>query len=418
MTHRADSPHPHRASNRIHKDWLLAQIRANLYLGKLAPGDRLPSVRELARQLGISPTTALDLYHTLEADGLVQGRERSGVFLGHPGCITDRSARERSTFGLVATVARKMALRGIPEAEFTNMLRRYTGAERRDDFEVGFVGYQESLELVDQQLTTRLGFRLQLVHIAPRRTVSELRAEVEKHPAIGCLMTTFLMFHAVRELTGQLGLPLVTVRLSPAAARIFEMPASSRRYVVVRDHDTAVALRRTMCNLARIRGDLPPCAAGAEDGACRWCDMPIARQAPGVAFAALSEDTLLPEFDSDAEIIHATPTALGPARARWGSVKRIVPFGAEMSDDTLDELLFHYVCGRTRSGRSSDCVPTIPLGSAPSARPATAVRGAGSLPIGGGRSGPRPVTASWSSAVNAASPPSPRHLRAVSSRRK
>ncbi len=371
-----DSSNPHRPSNGTHKDWLLAQIRANLYLGKLAPGDRLPSVRELARQLGISPTTALDLYRTLEADGLVEGRERSGVFLGRPGCVADRSARDRSAFGLVAAVARKMALRGIPEAEFTAMLRRYTGAVRRDDFKVAFVGYRESLELVDQQLAARLGFRLQLVHIAPRRTVGELRADIERHPAVGCLMTTFLMFHLVRELARELGLPLVTVRLTPAAARIFETPPSGRRYVVVRDHDTAVALRRTACNLARIRGDLPPCAAGAEDGACRWCDMPLARQAPGVSFAALSEDTLLGEFDSEAEFIHATPTSIDLARARWGASKRIVPFGAEMSDDTVDDLLFHYVCGRARSGGSSGVIRTTAAGRASLSRHAAGVRGA------------------------------------------
>ena len=376
----ADCPHPppvHRGSNSSHKDWLLAQIRANLYLGKLAPGDRLPSVRELARQLRISPTTALDLYRTLEVDGLVEGRERSGVFLGRPGCsVTDRSARDRSAFGLVAAVARKMALRGIPESEFVGMLRRYTGAERRDDFKAAFVGYRESLELVDRQLRARLGFTLQLVHVAPRRTVRELRAEIEKQPAVGCLMTTFLMFHPVRELAGELGLPLVTVRLTPEAARFFEMPAAGRRYLVVRDHDTAVALRRTACNLSRIRGDLPPCASGAEGGACRWCDMPIARQPPGVSFAAVGEDALLREFDTDAEIIHATPTSIEQARARWGTAKRLVPFGAEMSDDTLDDLLFHYVCGRPQAGRSSDAARAISPRQPSSSGPAVSqVRG-------------------------------------------
>lgn len=348
MAHTALFPFAPGTSNGTHKDWLLGQIRANLYLGKLAPGDRLPSVRGLARQLGISPTTALDLYRTLEAEGLVERRERSGVFLGRPGCATGRPARDRSAFGLVAAVARKLALRGIPEAEFTGMLRRYTGAECRGDFQVAFVGYRESLELLDRQLGVRLGFRPRLVHIPPLRTVKALRAAVENQPTVGCLMTTFLMFHVVRELAAELGLPLVTVRLSAAAARIFEAPAADRRYVVVRDRETAAALRRTMCSLGRIRGDRPPCPEGAEDGGCRWCDTPVGRQSPGVSFAALAEEGLLREFDEDADTIHATPTALERARARWGDAKRIVPFTADISDDTLEELLFHYVCGRTR----------------------------------------------------------------------
>lgn len=44
-------------------------------------GDRLPSVRELREQYGISISTALQVYNHLERKGLVESREKSGYFV-------------------------------------------------------------------------------------------------------------------------------------------------------------------------------------------------------------------------------------------------------------------------------------------------------------------------------------------------
>lgn len=49
--------------------------------GELKPGQRLPSVRELGAQRGLSPVTVLKAYHRLEARGLIVARPRSGFFV-------------------------------------------------------------------------------------------------------------------------------------------------------------------------------------------------------------------------------------------------------------------------------------------------------------------------------------------------
>ncbi|MGH9173331.1 MAG: PLP-dependent aminotransferase family protein, partial [Vicinamibacterales bacterium] len=49
--------------------------------GELAPGERLPSERDLASQLGISRTTAVNAYRELEARGLVRGHVGRGTFV-------------------------------------------------------------------------------------------------------------------------------------------------------------------------------------------------------------------------------------------------------------------------------------------------------------------------------------------------
>lgn len=68
---------------------IAAQIRARIALqiadGELAPGDRLPSVRVLAGQLGVNVNTIRAAYAKLEADGLVETRQGIGsVVLATP----------------------------------------------------------------------------------------------------------------------------------------------------------------------------------------------------------------------------------------------------------------------------------------------------------------------------------------------
>ena len=52
--------------------------------GSLKPGDKLPSLRSLMRQHGISLSTALQLCRALESEGWVEARDRSGYFVRRP----------------------------------------------------------------------------------------------------------------------------------------------------------------------------------------------------------------------------------------------------------------------------------------------------------------------------------------------
>ncbi|WP_193312820.1 GntR family transcriptional regulator [Georgenia subflava] len=60
---------------------LRTQITEQVAGGKLGAGDRLPTVRRLADDLGIAPNTVARAYRELEQDGLLDGRGRAGTFV-------------------------------------------------------------------------------------------------------------------------------------------------------------------------------------------------------------------------------------------------------------------------------------------------------------------------------------------------
>ena len=60
---------------------LVQQVKHGLRLGVLAPGDQLPTVKEVVAQLAINPNTVLKAYRELEREGLVSARPGVGTFV-------------------------------------------------------------------------------------------------------------------------------------------------------------------------------------------------------------------------------------------------------------------------------------------------------------------------------------------------
>jgi GntR family transcriptional regulator len=62
-------------------DQLRDRIVTGLYFGNWQPGERLPSIRDIADAEAVDRKTAAAAYHRLEEEGLVEVKARSGVFL-------------------------------------------------------------------------------------------------------------------------------------------------------------------------------------------------------------------------------------------------------------------------------------------------------------------------------------------------
>ena len=57
------------------------QVRTHCASGTLCPGDRLPSVRQLAKELAVNQNTILRVYERLTAEGLLERRHGDGTYV-------------------------------------------------------------------------------------------------------------------------------------------------------------------------------------------------------------------------------------------------------------------------------------------------------------------------------------------------
>jgi len=60
---------------------IVDQVKAALGSGRLRPGDKLPTHRELARELVVAPLTVKKAYDTLQAEGLILMAQGKGTFV-------------------------------------------------------------------------------------------------------------------------------------------------------------------------------------------------------------------------------------------------------------------------------------------------------------------------------------------------
>ena len=72
---------------------LVEQLRKQLFLGVIGAGQALPSVRQLATELGINPNTIQKAYRRMEAEGMIVSVPGKGSFVSDD--LADMLSRQR-----------------------------------------------------------------------------------------------------------------------------------------------------------------------------------------------------------------------------------------------------------------------------------------------------------------------------------
>ena len=60
---------------------LVQQVRRDVMLGRLRPGDQLPSVKEVVDSLSVNPNTVVKAFGELEHQGIIVRRQGVGTFV-------------------------------------------------------------------------------------------------------------------------------------------------------------------------------------------------------------------------------------------------------------------------------------------------------------------------------------------------
>ena len=108
---------------------LVGQIRAGIVSGAFSPGERLPSVRDLAMEAGVNPNTMQRALTELERDGLVYSQRTSGRYVTEDGAaIAD--ARHALAAGKVQAFLADMTGLGFEKEELLSLLRQEMEKEK------------------------------------------------------------------------------------------------------------------------------------------------------------------------------------------------------------------------------------------------------------------------------------------------
>ena len=107
---------------------LIEQIQVGIASGVFAPGERLPSVRDLATEAGVNPNTMQRALAELERQGLVYTQRTAGRFVTEDHQMIENAKRELARRH-IRTFVETMGRLGYQKEEIVSLLRQETDKE-------------------------------------------------------------------------------------------------------------------------------------------------------------------------------------------------------------------------------------------------------------------------------------------------
>ena len=102
---------------------LVEQIKIGIVSGMFPPGERLPSVRDLATEAGVNPNTMQRAMTDLERDGLVYSQRTAGRFVTEDHAVIQAAKRDLAQRHIHAFLAAMLRL-GYGREEIISLLEQ------------------------------------------------------------------------------------------------------------------------------------------------------------------------------------------------------------------------------------------------------------------------------------------------------
>lgn len=221
-------------------EFLRRRIIADVHLGRLKPGGRLPSLRIVAREIGASIRAVAHAYNELEREGLVNVKGRSGIYLVLP---PSPEPELSEPYDWYVGMLKHAWERRIPLDQINDTVQKLVTSplcagcvESTEDHMVAFCAELEedfALRTISIKLTpegARIGDRTM--------TLEESLGEAD------FAVTT--AFHAadVREVADRLGIPVVIVSMNDTLVDALERELENKPVTVVADDPAFVGRMR------------------------------------------------------------------------------------------------------------------------------------------------------------------------------
>lgn len=101
---------------------LIQNIIGLIARGALQPDDQLPSVRSLARDLGINPNTVQKAYQELEAKGMICQAAGRGSFIAPGDALTDSIIQQKLNEARAPILSARKA--GVPKGKMLALVEQ------------------------------------------------------------------------------------------------------------------------------------------------------------------------------------------------------------------------------------------------------------------------------------------------------
>ena len=204
-------------------DQLLAQLEMKILGGSISPGQRLPSVRALARRLGLHANTVSGAYRDLEKAGHVELRRGAGVYVraGSPASVEDARGLDEVVRLALSAAFRK----GFSGAEIRAAVERWLRAAPAERVVI-VDPREETLDILVQEVKSALAVP------ASGCTLDALAREPGL--AAGALVLAF-PYHAAKAARIAAGVAIETIHTQASSeneAHIRALPAGAVVLVV------------------------------------------------------------------------------------------------------------------------------------------------------------------------------------------
>ncbi len=112
---------------------VVAQIKWMVASGKLQPGQKLPSVRDLSKQLKVNPTTTTRIYGELSAERVIVLRQGQGAFVSTESVATNRADARKQVRELIRRMLSEAVRLGMNQEAIQKLIATEIEKIPKDD---------------------------------------------------------------------------------------------------------------------------------------------------------------------------------------------------------------------------------------------------------------------------------------------
>lgn len=228
-------------------DQIKGQLVSAIYCGKIKEGDRLPSIREMAEDLGVNYKTIRRIFLRLADEGYLDMVRGSGAYLKkRTGPENWEGMRRKAIFRLISEVTEKAKNLGLSPHKFSRIYQSYSTGLNLKELSLVVVDHDEEAFVFSRELRNRLGVKVKTI---PLERMAELDPLIELK-GFDFILTTSWHMDAVKEFVKQIEVGIVEIKPSHEIyIEILKAAQDKNVAIVIQDERTMHASLEIFMNI-------------------------------------------------------------------------------------------------------------------------------------------------------------------------